>query len=139
MSGGVKKAAVLFLAGGGAYTLLEALWRGYSHWTMALAGGLCFLIVGALNEYFPWSMSLLSQGVIGAAAITAVELLFGLALNVWLGLDVWDYSGLPLNFMGQISLRYSLLWIPLSMLAVVADDWLRCLWFGEERPTYSLL
>lgn len=132
------KGLALFLTGGALYYGIELLWRGYSHWTMLLVGGLCFLLVGLLNEWFAWSTPLLCQGVMGAAMITAVELAAGLILNIRLGLGVWDYSDMPLNFMGQICLPFSLLWILLAAAAVVLDDWLRHWWFGEERPTYTL-
>lgn len=132
------KAVVLLLVGGLIYYGIEVAWRGYSHWTMALVGGVCFILVGGINEFFPWTMPLALQGLIGSAIVTAVELIAGLVLNVWLGLGIWDYSNLPLNFMGQICLPFSLLWILLSVVAVVLDDWLRYWLFGEERPHYVL-
>lgn len=133
------KAMVLLLVGGLIYYGIEVAWRGYSHWTMALVGGICFVLVGGINEFIPWEMPLALQGLIGAGIVTAVELVSGIVLNVWLGLDIWDYSNLPLNFMGQICLPFSLLWILLSAVAVVVDDWLRYWLFGEERPHYVLL
>lgn len=54
------------------------------------------------------------------------------------GLGVWDYSGMPLNYKGQICLPFSILWIFVSIAAVVLDDWLRYWLFGEERPHYTL-
>ena len=58
--------------------------------------------------------------------------------HVWLGLGVWDYSGMLLNYKGQICLPFSILWIFVSIAAVVLDDWLRYWLFGEERPHYTL-
>ena len=121
----VLKHATLALIGGCIYYAIEIAWRGHSHWTMAVLGGICFVLVGGINEYFPWSMPLALQGVIGAAIITALEFVSGVALNVWLGLGIWDYSTMPLNVMGQICLPFTLLWVPLSVVAVVLDDWLR--------------
>lgn len=132
------KAVVLLLVGGLIYYGIEVAWRGYSHWTMALVGGICFVLVGGINEFIPWEMPLALQGLIGAGIVTAVELIAGLILNVWLGLAIWDYSNLPLNFMGQICLPFSLLWVLLSVVVVVLDDWLRYWLFGEERPHYVL-
>lgn len=134
----IEKAAVLFVVGGLVYAMVELLWRGHTHWSMMIAGGICFLIVGAINEYFSWSMSLILQGVIGSAAITVVEFVFGLIFNIWLGLGVWDYSNMPLNILGQVCVPFMLLWVPLAIVAVVLDDWLRHWWFDEERPTYVL-
>lgn len=135
----IKKAAILFIVGGSAYVIVELLWRGHTHWSMAIAGGLCFIIVGGINELFSWSMPLILQGAIGSAAITVVEFIFGLVFNIWFDLNVWDYSNMPLNIMGQICIPFMLLWIPLSIVAIVLDDWLRYWWFGEERPRYKIL
>lgn len=132
------KYAVLALCGGCIYYAIELLWRGYSHWTMAVLGGICFVLIGSINEYFSWEMPLLVQGAIGALAVTLLELSAGIVLNLWLRLGIWDYSSQPANVLGQICLLYSILWIPLATVAVVLDDWLRYLWFGEDRPTYKL-
>ena len=134
----VSKAVVLFLCGGAVYVALEMLCRGHSHWTMAIVGGLCFLLIGSINEFIPWEMPLLEQGVIGAMLVTAVEFASGLILNVWLQLNIWDYSAMPLNLMGQVCLPFSILWVCLSMCAVILDDWLRYKLFGEDRPAYRM-
>lgn len=133
------KVLLLFLLGGAAYYGVETLWRGFSHPSMFVLGGVCFVLVGFINEFLPWYMDLGLQSLLGAAIITAAEFITGLVVNVWLGLDVWDYSALPFNCMGQISLQYFLLWIPLSALAIMLDDHIRHKLFGEERPRYCLL
>ncbi len=130
---------VLALCGGCAYFAIELLWRGHSHWTMAVLGGICFVLIGGINELFPWEMSLLLQALIGAVVITALEFVAGCILNLWLGLEIWNYSALPLNLLGQICLPFSLLWIIASAGAIVLDDWLRYWLFGEQRPKYYLL
>lgn len=72
---------------------------------MFVLGGLCFISIGAVKEYFFESgKNILSQLAISCLVITALELLFGLVFNVWLGLDIWDYSKHKFNFMGQICL-----------------------------------
>ena len=58
------KFAALALCGGGTYFAIEMIWRGYSHWTMAALGGICFVLIGGINEFFPWEMPLALQGVI---------------------------------------------------------------------------
>lgn len=134
-----EKAVVLFLCGGTAYALIEILWRGYTHWTMAVLGGVLFLLIGGLNNWLPWEMPLVLQAVLGAVIVTAVELLAGIILNLWLGLDIWDYSRMPGNFLGQICPQYTIAWAGLSLVAVVLDDYLRYWLFGEERPHYKLI
>ena len=134
----ILKHAVLALCGGCAYFLIEMAWRGHSHWTMAVLGGVCFVLIGDINEFIPWNMPLILQGAIGSGIVTALELVAGIILNLWLGLGIWDYSNMPFNLLGQICLPFTLLWVALSIVAVVLDDWLRYWLFGEDRPTYTL-
>lgn len=111
----IWKTAVLFYLGGSAYMILEFLWRGRSHGSMFLLGGLCFLLVGgALGraQRIPLALRLM----LGSGVITALELATGLAVNRDYG--VWDYRQMPYQFQGQICLIYSLLWIPVSLLAM---------------------
>ncbi len=117
---------ILFFIGGKLYTLIEILWRGFTHWTMFILGGGCFVIMGLLNEYrFSWKDSLLKQSFISAVIITIFEFITGCIVNLWLRWAVWDYSDLPFNLLGQICLYYFLLWIPLSAVGIVLDDWIR--------------
>ena len=60
------KCGILFLIGGCLYYCIEILWRGHSHWTMAVVGGICFLVIGGLNNYIPWEMPLWKQAGVGA-------------------------------------------------------------------------
>lgn len=128
----------LLLAGGGLYVLLELVWRGRSHWTMFLLGGICFVALGLINEVIPWDMPLWQQAVIGAAIVTVLEFIAGCIVNLWLGWNVWDYSGLPGNVLGQICPQFFVLWMPVAWLAIVLDDWLRYWWWGEEHPRYNM-
>lgn len=132
------KAVVLFLTGGAAYYLVEILWRGHSHISMFILGGICFVLVGCINEFLPWSMGIVQQSLIGATIITVCEFITGLIVNVWLGMGVWDYSNLPFNIMGQICLPFFLAWIPLSCVAIVVDDYIRYWIFDEEKPHYTI-
>ena len=109
------KQMLLFSAGGLTYVGMELLWRGRSHISMFFAGGTCFLLLGKLNKLRP-QLPLLVRGSLGALTITQVELLTGLLVNRQY--TVWDYRDAPLNFLGQVCLPYSLLWIPLSLLGM---------------------
>ena len=40
---------ILFLIGGGIYLAIELWWRGYSHPSMFVLGGICFVFVGLIN------------------------------------------------------------------------------------------
>lgn len=108
----IWRTSVLFYLGGAAYMTLEFLWRGRSHGSMFLLGGACFLLLGALEARFR-RLSLWIKVILGAAMITALELLTGLAVNRQY--TVWDYRSMPFHFLGQICLPFSLFWMPLSL------------------------
>ena len=107
---------VLFYLGGFGYMTLEFVWRGWSHGSMFLLGGACFLLIGKLNRCLrritPALRLMAFSGI-----ITALELLTGLLVNR--DHTVWDYRNLPLQFRGQICVPYALLWIPVSFLAMI--------------------
>ena len=143
----------LFLVGGMIYTGIEILRRGWTHWKMFLLGVGGFVVLGLLNEYkIPWHWCLLRQAIVGATIITILEFITGCIVNLWLGWGVWDYSALPLNILGQVCLYYFLLWIPLCIVGIVLDDWIRywryllvkkwCPWReieARQRPRYRLV
>ncbi|MEA4912375.1 MAG: hypothetical protein VB092_07200 [Oscillospiraceae bacterium] len=99
----------LFLFGASGYVLIELLWRGRSHVSMALAGGLSMLMLYGIQRLLPENPILL-KSLLGAAGITAVEFFIGLYVNIRLRLGVWNYSDLPLNVRGQICLPFSAAW-----------------------------
>jgi len=111
----IWKRVAIFLLGGSAYVALELLWRGRSHSSMFLAGGTCLLLIGHLNEVKP-RLPLPLRILTGAGIITMVELAAGLLANR--DYRVWDYRGMPGNFLGQICPQFCLLWIPVSALAL---------------------
>ena len=124
---GILKKAILFTLGGCGYMCLEFLWRGWSHGSMFLAGGSCFLLLGKLETSRP-RLPLPLRAVFGTLVITSVELLTGLLFNR--SYAVWDYRHLPGNFHGQVCLPFILLWLPVSLGAMAlyrqADRFLTC-------------
>ena len=131
------KLGCLFLIGGAIYVLIELVYRGYSHWTMFLLGGLCFVLIGGVNEYIPWEMPLWLQAGIGAVIITALEFICGCIVNLALGWNVWDYSNTPLNILGQVCLPFAIIWFVIAHAGIVLDDYLRYWLFKEEKPHYT--
>ena len=110
---GFGKKLLRFTVGGLGYVGIELMWRGRSHYSMFLAGGTCFLLLGQLGKRTRLAPV---HALGGAVIITAVELITGLLANRDYG--VWDYRHMPFQFLGQICLGYSLLWVPLSLGAV---------------------
>ena len=134
----VKKYVVLALIGGIIYGALEILVRGHTHWTMVILGGVCFVAIGLINEIIPWEMPLTVQMFIGSIIITALEFCCGCIVNILLEWDVWDYSKLWGNFLGQICPLYSVIWYFVSLVAILLDDYLRYWLFDEEMPHYKI-
>ena len=134
----ITKYLFLGIIGSIVYMSLEILWRGYTHWTMGVLGGICFICLGLINELLSWETPLVLQMFIGSIIITVLEFITGCIVNLWLGWNVWDYSNLPLNLLGQICLPFSILWYFVSAIGIVIDDYIRYIYFDEEYPRYKL-
>ncbi len=132
------KYSMLFSYGGIVYMTLEEIFRQRTAYSMAICGGLAFIIIGCLNNIIPWSMSLVKQCLIGGiCVVTPLELIFGLIVNQ--NHAVWDYREVPLSFFdGQICVPFTILWCFISLIAIVVDDYLRYYIFNEEKPHYKL-
>ena len=104
-----------FLMGYFIYSLIEILNRGYTHWTMALTGGVILSILYGINRRK--TMTLIKSCFIGAIIITGTEFTVGIFDNIIMHWNVWDYSDLPFNLMGQICLPFSFAWFFLCIPA----------------------
>lgn len=102
----------IFSLGSLLYGLTEILWRGYTHWSMLLLGGLCFYIMYRISFL---ALSFLKKCMLSAAAILSLEFYSGCILNLYLKLNVWDYSREPYNLLGQICPHFLFLWFLLSI------------------------
>ena len=130
---------LLFILMGAIYYGLEILFRGYSHISMFILGGICGILIGLINERFSWETPIWKQILIGEAIVLPLEFLTGVIVNIWLGWNVWDYSNLPFNIMGQSSLLFALIFAPVILLAILVDDYYRHFFMNEEKPRYKWL
>lgn len=126
-----------FLLMGCIYVTKEVLWRGYSHWTMFIVGGLCGVLIDLLNERNK-HMSMLLQSVIGAIITLAIEFASGLIVNVWLGWNIWDYSTEPFNILGQVCPQYGLIWFVIMPYVIWVADMIRWMLYRDRRR-YDLI
>ena len=118
----------VFFAGANAYSLIEILWRGYTHPSMALVGGICFLmlyLIGGVRFFRSGAASFAAACVVGGIVITLTEFVAGVILNIVLGLGVWDYSDVRGNILGQICPQFSLAWTALSAPALLLSGKVR--------------
>ena len=116
----------IYSLGAVGYGGLEMLWRGYTHWTMLLLGGVCFLTIYRITA--ARRLRLWQKWLLSALAVTALEFLSGCVLNLYLGWAVWDYAALPGNLLGQVCPQYAACWfflsIPCSGLAYSIRRWM---------------
>jgi len=128
----------MFWFGGATYASIEVITRERSHWSMIILGGICFLCLGEINKLLPWKTPLTLQMLIGSILITGLEFITGYIVNIKFGLNVWDYSNLPFNLMGQICLSASFIWFLLSAVGIFLFDYLDYWFFKGEKPWYKL-
>ena len=119
----IYKYLLVFAFGASGYGALEIAYRGRTHWTMLLTGGICFVFVymiaqaERLRNWQKW--------LLGGTVITVVEFVVGLIVNIGLGWKVWSYANMPINIMGQVCPLFSLMWcflcIPLMSLCSLVE------------------
>ena len=126
----VGKRAVLLVLGGAVYYSMEIIWRGYSHWTMALCGGICLMSIYRMNCLL-CRKRLVLRAALGSGIITAVELVCGCIVNRALNWNVWDYSDVPLNLLGQICLPFTVLWFAICFPVCLLCNFLKTKCFHD--------
>lgn len=109
-----KKYGLCFALGAVGYAAIEVIWRGYTHWSMMIAGGVCFIIFSLVAERMR-DKNILIKAVVCALGVTGVEFLFGVVFNLWLKMGVWDYSAMPFNILGQICPLFTILWVGIAI------------------------
>lgn len=136
---------LLWTWGGTVYYLLEVAYKSLTghperiSWTMLVVAVILCIPVERCGAELPWEYPLWLQALCCAILVTAVEFVSGLVLNVWLGLDIWDYSDLPFNFMGQICLQFFFVWWGLCFVFIPVFDWMRWTVEGREQPHYTMI
>lgn len=112
-----------FLMGYFIYSLIEIINRGYTHWTMSLTGGLVLALLYAVNSRR--AMTLIRSCFAGAVIITTLEFAVGVFDNLIMRWNVWDYSDMPMNLLGQICLPFSAIWFILCIPAYFLCGFIR--------------
>ena len=126
------EAFCVFFVGAFCYGLCELFARGRTHITMGLLGGVAMLFIHSLGDRRRKGMLIITAMAAGAVFITCAEYIAGLILNVSLGLAIWDYSTLALNYRGQICAEYSLKWGLITLAGMFVDELLRRFVFGAR-------
>ena len=132
----IPQLTTAFFTGCIAYPLLEVAYRGYSHWTMSLTGGLCLVMLFLIQWAFP-DLTVWRKALLGALTIVTLELMVGSAANLWLGWAIWDYTDLRFHYLGQISLGFALIWYFLCSLFFGIAGWI-CTGAQKREPQMRL-
>lgn len=122
----------LFLLGGGGYLGIELAWRGTTHWTMFLAGGVCLCL---LQQLALRRLPLPVAACVGAAGVSGLELAVGLASRRLLHIVVWDYSAEWGNLAGLVCPRYTFYWFVLCGWVIAV---LRLTQKAVKSPAYCI-
>ena len=106
---------LVFVLGGTAYAMMEILFRGHTHWSMALTGGACVVTLYILLDWLN-GQPLVMAALAGAVIVTVYEFAVGCIVNLRFGWAVWDYSGMEGNLLGQICPVFTAAWFALCFL-----------------------
>lgn len=121
-----------FITGAFIYSTIEVVARGFTHWSMAITGGLCLILLYEVFTRMPF-LPLWKKCLLGSLIITALEFIAGNIVNITLGLNVWDYSHIPLNLFGQVCLPFTFLWFLLCIPAKMICEGLDRIAFNHSR------
>lgn len=132
------KILTIWATGAFSYGIIEIIARGYTHISMGVLGGICLVLIGMIDQKFGFQIPLLFQMFISSLIITVLEFATGMIVNVWLGIGVWDYSHIPMNFLGQVCLPFCIIWFFLSAVGIFLEDYIRVLIFKEPKPSYKI-
>jgi uncharacterized membrane protein len=113
----ISKRGLVFILGGMLYALIEISARGYTHWSMVLTGGLCLTLMYEIEHRT--RLNFWVKCLCGAIIITTFEFIVGVVVNLIMHWNVWDYSYLPLNVLGQICVPYFFIWYLVSILGFI--------------------
>lgn len=136
----IAKYMGLFLVYGTIYFLIESIYKGhFTHPLMFAVGGILGVLIGMINNLFNMDTDFILQCLVGMMIVLLAECIIGYQVNIVQHQMIWDYSRVPLNFVGgQICVPFAAAWFIISGICIVLDDYLRYRIFDEEKPYYII-
>ena len=132
----------LFLSCGFIYYMIEILFRGWSHWSMfVLTGFLGVFCIDSINNTLSFDCDYIVQILISTILCTIGEGISGIILNVWLQLNVWDYSKMTFGtfFFGQCNVLFCFAWmLIISIIIFYCDSYNYYILKIEPCPYYII-
>lgn len=135
----VTEYVFLWTLGGSIYYFLECIFRGFSHWSMFILGGICLCFLWFQGSSVGWEDAMWIQVIRSTVFVVACEFITGIIVNKWMRWQVWDYSDQPYNVFGQICLPFAVLFSGLSVIGITLSGFLMHKLFLEEKPNYHIL
>ena len=128
----------IWALGGSLYYTFELVFRGFSHWSMFVLGGICMVFFTVQGQMLHWQDPLWRQILRGTIFITSMEFITGIIVNKWLHLQVWDYTDQPFQLFGQICLPFAVIFSGLCALGILLSGYLLYWLYGEDKPNFTL-
>lgn len=129
----------LWAVGGCIYYGAELLFRGFSHWTMFVLGGICLVFFAVQGRMVRWEDPLWRQILRCVVFVVSMEFICGIILNKWMNLGIWDYSRLPFQLFGQICLPFAVIFSGFCAVGILLSGYLLYWLYGEEKPHYHVI
>lgn len=135
----LSKYLFFWALGGAVYYSFEVMFRGFSHWSMFILGGICLLFFYLQGKVSKWREPLWKQTLRCIIFVTSMEFITGIIINKWLHYGVWDYSDQPLQLFGQICVPFTVIFSGLCVLGILLSGYIAYYLYGEPKPHYSLM
>ena len=129
----------LWALGGTLYYSFEMMFRGFSHWSMFLLGGICLVFFAQQGMWTGWTAPLWKQVGWCVIFVTACEFITGILVNKVMHWNVWDYTDQPFQIMGQICLPFTIIFSGLCAVGILLCGYLLHFLYGEKMPGFHVL
>lgn len=128
----------LWALGGCIYYAFELIFRGFSHWSMFVLGGICMVFCTMQGKYLGYKDPFWLQLLRCVLFVTSCEFITGMIVNKWLHWNVWDYGGQPFELFGQICLPFIIIFSGLCALGILLGAYILYWLYGEQKPKFYL-
>lgn len=133
-----KEYSFIYCVGALLYSGIEIAFRGFTHWTMALTGGLAYLLI-YITSFRIKTKGLFIRCLTGCGIITTLEFIVGCIVNRKYHMNVWDYSQRAGHILGQICPLFCFIWFLLCIPAVLLSYLIKTRLFpADNRKNYQL-
>ncbi|WP_461810145.1 putative ABC transporter permease [Faecalimonas sp.] len=129
----------MWALGGTLYYTFEVFFRGFSHWTMFVLGGICVVFCVWQGMTVKWKDPLWIQILRCTIFVVSSEFITGIIVNKWFKWYVWDYTDQPFQLFGQICVPFAIIFSGLCALSIIGGGFFLYWFYGEEKPDFHVL